>query len=99
MSRTEHLTESMFSNWRAVAIDVQGKEYLIYTGSSFTNVSANYINAFCGGLTLDEQKQIKEINMQRWDGFADCGSWKNKKSLPIPEAAVDSEEVPVLQAG
>lgn len=97
MTRAGILTESMFSNWRAIAIDVQGKEYLIYNGSSFTNVQGNYANAFCGVLDLDEQKQIKEVQMQRWDGSADCGSWKNKKSLPIPEAAVDAEVL--AQAG
>lgn len=83
MPNTADLTESMFSNWRVIAIDGAGKEYMIFTGRSITQVSENYADSFAG-LTPDEQESIREIVVQRWDGIAAAGKWVNRKSLAIP---------------
>lgn len=86
MTETEKfpLTETRYSNWRVVAIDVDDKEHLIFVGQSYTHVTEAYPDAFENLLESEEKAKVKGVVVQRWNGSADRGSWVNKKSLAIP---------------
>jgi hypothetical protein len=77
------LSENHFQNWRAVAVSAR-EEHLLYMDQSYSRVRNGYTQAFVELLTLDEQQSIKKINIQRWQGTADCGCWVTRGDLPIP---------------
>ena len=77
-------TESKLQGWRAVAVFVDGREYLVYLGRSTTQVRANYAAAYAELLEDDEQRCVSEIALECWQGAADAGRWLRKSLLAIP---------------
>ena len=84
MNAAALLTEDRFSNWRVIATDKEGNEHLIFTGKSYTHVTEAFPDAFDGLLDVEEKSKITSVTVQKWNGTASMGDWKNKKSLQIP---------------
>jgi hypothetical protein len=77
-------TESKFQGWRALAIEEDRTEHLIYLGRSSTQVRAGYAAAYWEILDDEERAQIKQISLQRWSGAPDEGRWVQQTTLAIP---------------
>jgi hypothetical protein len=78
------LTESKLQGWRAVAVFADGRECLVYLGRSTTQVRANYAAAYAELLEDDEQRFVREVALECWQGAADAGRWIRKSILAIP---------------
>ena len=93
----QYRTESKLQSWRALAINEDGSECLIFLGRSTTQVRAGYATAFTEILEPDERARVQSIAMQCWDGAPDEGHWVTKTTLSIPLRPVaqktDEEEV------
>jgi hypothetical protein len=70
--------------WRALAVLAGHGERLIYVGRSTSQVRAGYATAFQEILDDEERTQVREIQLQCWNGAADCGHWLPKGVLPVP---------------
>ena len=79
-------TEAKLQAWRALAVLAGHGERLIYVGRSTSQVRAGYAAAFLEILDDEERAQVQEIQLQCWNGAADCGHWLPKGVLPIPGA-------------
>jgi hypothetical protein len=79
-------TEAKLQAWRALAVLAGHGERLIYVGRSTSQVRAGYAAAFLEILGDEERTQVREIQLQCWNGAADCGHWLAKGVLPVPGA-------------
>ena len=77
-------TEAKLQAWRALAVLAGHGERLIYVGRSTSQVRAGYATAFQEILDDEERTQVREIQLQCWNGAADCGHWLPKGVLPGP---------------
>lgn len=77
-------TEEKAQGWRALAIMQNGRESLLFVGRSSKNVREEYVAAFQELLEDDEQEEVKEIQLQQWQGAPDAGRWQTKAELRHP---------------
>jgi hypothetical protein len=87
------LTESKFQGWRALAIEEDRTEHLIFLGRSSTQVRAGYVSAYWEVLDADERAQVRQIALQRWQGAPDEGKWVLQTTLSLPTAPKAGERV------
>lgn len=78
------LLEAKVQGWRALAINRNGGEHLLYVSSSADQVKKNYVATFYELLTQDEQNDIRRIVLERWYGVADSGKWLKQDFLKLP---------------
>jgi hypothetical protein len=92
----QYRTESKLQSWRALAINEDGSECLIFLGRSTTQVRGGYATAFTEILEPDERARVQSIALQCWDGAPDEGRWVTKTTLNIPlrtpTLTIDDEE-------
>lgn len=89
----QHLTETRVQNWRALGINNEGGEHLIYLGTSSEQVKKGYVTAFYELLTSDEQANMRRLVLERWHGVADSGRWVKQDFLKMPIPAVAAQAV------
>jgi hypothetical protein len=80
------LTEAKFQGWRALAVEEDRTEHLIYLGRSSTQVRSGYAAAYWEILDAEERARIHHISLQRWNGAPDEGRWVQQTTLAIPAA-------------
>ena len=83
-------TESKVRGWRAVAVFANGRKCLVYLGRSTTQVRNGYIAAYLALLDDEEQRFVKEITLECWQGAADAGRWIRKSTLAVPSRATSA---------
>jgi hypothetical protein len=88
-----NLSETKLQGWRALAIEEDRTEHLIYLGRSSTQVRAGYAAAYWEVLDEDERARIKQISLQRWNGAPDEGRWVQQTTLTIPPAPKSIERI------
>jgi hypothetical protein len=81
-----NLQETKLQGWRALAVEEDRTEHLIYLGRSSTQVRAGYAAAYWEVLDEEERARIKHISLQRWNGAPDEGRWVQQTTLSIPAA-------------
>jgi hypothetical protein len=82
-------TESKLQGWRALAIEADHTEHLLFVGRSSTQVRAGYISAFFDVLDGDERRRVSQISLQRWNGAPDEGCWTQQTTLTVPSAKMN----------
>jgi hypothetical protein len=88
-----NLEETKLQGWRALAVEEDRTEHLIYLGRSSTQVRAGYAAAYWEVLDDEERARIKHISLQRWTGAADEGRWVQQTVLSIPAVPKTVERI------
>ena len=88
-----NLQETKLQGWRALAVEEDRTEHLIYLGRSSTQVRSGYAAAYWEVLDEEERGRIKHISLQRWNGAPDEGRWVQQTVLAIPTAPKTVERI------
>lgn len=77
-------TEEKAQGWRAMARFDDGREALVFLGRSNSHIRSGYEEAYKDLFDDEEKEQITTIQLQRWHGAPDAGSWEYVTTLKVP---------------
>ena len=81
--------EYKFHGWKVTAIQFNDTEHLLYMDKNPIEAKKNYEDCFYSILTAEEQKEINQIKLERWNGTASKGQWVHQEFLNVPMVSHD----------
>jgi hypothetical protein len=80
----KRLHEAKIQRWRALAIREDKTESLLCLGYNISQIKEYYTTPWYQHFTEGERRVVREIQLQKWTGTPDCGSWETQTTLAIP---------------
>jgi len=75
--------EQKAQNWRAIAVLKDGREALLFVGSSSTQVRSGWLESLKEYKEADRE-EIDSVKLQQWQGTPDAGKWIDRNPLRMP---------------